>query len=102
MPRLLCAGFVLDHRIWRRWSEALTSIVEDGIRAAEVIKGIRALMKKTPPRKDRLEVNGVILEIIELARGEAVKHGVSVLTELEDPSPWWKQTVSNCNKCCST
>jgi signal transduction histidine kinase len=29
----------------------------------------------------------VILEIIELARGEAVKHGVSILTELADPSP---------------
>jgi signal transduction histidine kinase len=67
--------------------QALTSIVEDGIRAAEVIKGIRALMKKAPPRKDRLEVNEVILEIIELARGEAVKHGVSILTELADPSP---------------
>ena len=67
--------------------QALTSIVEDGIRAAEVVKGIRALMKKAPPRKDRLEVNGVILEIIELARGEAVKHGVSILTELADPSP---------------
>jgi PAS domain S-box-containing protein len=67
--------------------QALTSIVEDGIRAAEVVKGIRALMKKAPPRKDRLEVNGVIFEIIELARGEAVKHGVSILTELADPSP---------------
>ncbi|MGC1560712.1 MAG: ATP-binding protein, partial [Bradyrhizobium sp.] len=63
------------------------SIVEDGIRAAEVVKGIRALMKKVPPRKDRLEVNGVILEIIELARGEAVKRGISILTELTDPSP---------------
>jgi PAS domain S-box-containing protein len=67
--------------------QALTRIVEDGIRAAEVVKGIRVLMKKAPPRKDRLEVNGVILEIIELARGEAVKHGVSILTELADPSP---------------
>ena len=52
-----------------------------------MIKGIRALMKKAPPRKDRLEVTEVILEIIELARGEAVKHGVSILTELADPSP---------------
>ena len=66
---------------------ALIGIAEDGIRAAEVIKGIRALMKQAPPRKDRLEVNGVILEIIELARGEAVKHGVSILTELADPFP---------------
>ena len=67
--------------------EALTSIVDDGVRAAEVVKRIRALMKKAPPRKDRLEINGVIVEIIELARSEAVKHGVSILTELADPLP---------------
>jgi PAS domain S-box-containing protein len=68
--------------------QALSSIVHDGVRAAEVINRIRALLKKAPPRKDRLEINEVILEIIELARGEAVKYGVSVLTELADPSPF--------------
>ena len=68
--------------------QALASIVDDGIRAAEVINRIRALLKKAPPRKDRLDVNEVILEIIGLARGEALKYGVSVLTELADPSPF--------------
>jgi PAS domain S-box-containing protein len=67
--------------------QALTSIVEDGLRAAEVVKRIRALMKKTPPRKEHLEVNGAILGIIDLTRGEAMKHDVSVLTELADPLP---------------
>lgn len=67
--------------------EALTRIVDNGVRAAEVINRIRGLMKKAPPRKDRLEINGVIHEIIELARGEAGKRGVSILTELAYPSP---------------
>ena len=67
--------------------QALTRIVDDGVRAAEVINRVRALMKKAPPRKDRLEINGLILEIIELTHGEAVKHGVSVLTELADLLP---------------
>jgi PAS domain S-box-containing protein len=67
--------------------EALTSIVDDSVRTAELVKRIRALMKKEPPRKDRLEVNGVILEIIEVMRSEAVKHGVSILTELADLLP---------------
>jgi PAS domain S-box-containing protein len=67
--------------------QTLAQIVEDGVRAAEVINRIRALMKKAPPRKDHLEVNGVIHEIIELTRGEAVKCGVSVLTELADSLP---------------
>jgi PAS domain S-box-containing protein len=67
--------------------QALSRIVDNGARAAEVINRIRALMKKALPRKDRLEVNGVILEIIELTRGEAAKYGISVLTELADPLP---------------
>jgi NO-binding membrane sensor protein with MHYT domain len=67
--------------------QSLTSIVEDGTRAGEVINRIRALMKKAPSRKDRLEINGVIVEIIELTRGEAMKYGISVLTELADHLP---------------
>jgi PAS domain S-box-containing protein len=67
--------------------QALTHIVDDGVRAAEVINRIRALMKKAPPRTDRFELNGVILEIIELTRGEALKRGIPVLTELADALP---------------
>jgi len=67
--------------------QSLSSIVEDGTRAGEVIDRIRALIKKAPPRKDRLEINGVIVEIIELTHGEAVKNGISVITELADHLP---------------
>jgi PAS domain S-box-containing protein len=67
--------------------QSLTSIVEDATRAGEVIDRIRALIKKAPPRKDRLDVNGMILEIIEITRGEALKNGISVLTELAEDLP---------------
>ena len=85
-PRLLCAfllGIIASkggaggaHQHRRRWRPR-----------SRGDQRIRALMKKTPPRKDRLEVSEVILEIIELTRGAAVKHGVSILTELADPLP---------------
>jgi C4-dicarboxylate-specific signal transduction histidine kinase len=64
--------------------QVLTSIVEDGTRAGEVIHRIHALMKKAPPQRDRLDINEVILEIIEITRGEAMKHGISVSTQLAD------------------
>ena len=67
--------------------QALARIVKDGNRAAEVIDEIRALIKKTPPRKDRLEINGAIREVIALTREEAVKNGVSVRTELAQGLP---------------
>jgi signal transduction histidine kinase len=44
-------------------------------------------MKKAPPRKDRVELNGAIREVIELTRSEAVKNDVLVQTELADGLP---------------
>src|SRR5437763_5315658 len=62
--------------------QALAHIVQDGVRAGDVVGGIRDLVKKAPPREDRLEINPAIREIIELTRGETVKNGVCVQTEL--------------------
>ena len=64
--------------------QALNRIVANGNRASEIIGRIRALIKKAPPRKDDLETNKVILEVIALARGEVVKNGVSVQTQLAE------------------
>jgi C4-dicarboxylate-specific signal transduction histidine kinase len=62
-------------------------IVKDGNRSAEVIDRIRALIKRAPPRRDRLEINGAIREVIELTRGEALRNGVSVQVELANGLP---------------
>jgi PAS domain S-box-containing protein len=67
--------------------QALQSIVETSLRAGNVVDRIHALIKKAPPRKDRLDINEVICEVIELARGEAIKAGVSVQTDLADSLP---------------
>ena len=67
--------------------QALGRIVETGHRAGDVIDRIRALIKKAPPRKDRLDINEAIREVIELTRGEAAKNGVSVQTHLADGLP---------------
>ena len=45
---------------------------------------IRALVRKVPPRKEALEISGVILEVIALTRGKMVKNGFSVQTHLAD------------------
>jgi PAS domain S-box-containing protein len=67
--------------------QALIRIVKDANRAGDVIGRIRELIKKAPPRQDRVEINAVIGEVIELTHGEAVKNGVAVRTELADGSP---------------
>ena len=67
--------------------QALARIVNDGNRAGEVIGRIRDLIKKTPPRKDSLEINEAILEVVALTRGEVAKNHVSVQTQLPEGLP---------------
>jgi PAS domain S-box-containing protein len=66
---------------------SLGLVVEAGTRAGNVIGGIRALVKKAPPRQACLDLNEAIREVITLTRGEAAKTGVSVRTDLADGLP---------------
>jgi two-component system, LuxR family, sensor kinase FixL len=66
---------------------AVERIVRDGGRASEVIERIRALVKKSPPRQDWLNINDTILEVIALARSEMHTNRVSLHTQLADRLP---------------
>ena len=67
--------------------EALGWIVRDGDRAGAVVSRIRNLIKKAPPSDERVEINAAIREVIEITRGEAMKNGVVVQTDLGDDLP---------------
>jgi C4-dicarboxylate-specific signal transduction histidine kinase len=67
--------------------QALTDIVKDANRAADVISRIREIIKKAPTRKDGLDINEAIGEVITLTHREAVKNGVSVQTQLAEDLP---------------
>jgi signal transduction histidine kinase len=67
--------------------QALGRAVKDGKRAAEIIGRIRTLIKKEPLRKDALEINEAIVEVIALTRGEVMKNNVSVQTQLAEGLP---------------
>jgi C4-dicarboxylate-specific signal transduction histidine kinase len=66
---------------------ALVRIVEDGVRAGEVVGRIRSLVKKTPTPKEGLDINEAILDVVALTNAEAVKSGVSVQTQLAETLP---------------
>jgi C4-dicarboxylate-specific signal transduction histidine kinase len=61
--------------------------VREGNRAGEVVGRIRALIKKAPPRKDAVEINDAILEVIALTRTEATDNIVLVRTQLAEGLP---------------
>src|SRR5215471_11530771 len=64
--------------------EALSSVVGDADRAADIIHRIREQIKKTPPRKERFDLNAAINEVIVLAQSVTHRNGVSVQTRLAD------------------
>ena len=67
--------------------EALACAVKDIDRTGTVVGGIRALMQKAPTRTDSVDLNEAVREVVELTHGEALKHGVSVRTQLADGLP---------------
>jgi PAS domain S-box-containing protein len=67
--------------------QAVDRIVRNGKRAGDILGRIRALIKKVPPRHDRLDINETILEVIELTRSELLRHRISLQTELAQGLP---------------
>src|SRR5271155_301635 len=67
--------------------EALTCIVNDTDRANDVVDRIASLIKKAPPRKEVVNLNAAICDVISLTHGEAVKTGVRVHTQLAGGLP---------------
>src|SRR4029077_2916945 len=66
---------------------ALTCIVNDADRTSDVVDRIGSLIKKAPPRKEVVDLNAAILEVIALTGSEAVKTGVTVSTRLAPQLP---------------
>jgi PAS domain S-box-containing protein len=67
--------------------DVLKEIVKSGNRAADVIGRIRALIKKTPPRKGRFDLNEAVRDVVALTRSEVQRHGVSLKTEFATGLP---------------
>jgi C4-dicarboxylate-specific signal transduction histidine kinase len=62
--------------------DSLSSIRQDGARAGEVIRGLRALARKSGPQPTRLDINDVIRQVLAIARGELLRHNIALRTEL--------------------
>jgi PAS domain S-box-containing protein len=71
----------------RKAREAVGRIVRDGNRASDVLKRVRALLKKAPLIKSSLNVNEVVQEVLVLVGGELRKRAVEASAELDFSLP---------------
>jgi PAS domain S-box-containing protein len=92
------AGVVANAEACLRWLDRATPdldavrrsvewVINDGNRASEVIRRVRALTKKSDIEMVPLDVNDVVRETIPLVQRELNSHQVSLRTELASPLP---------------
>ena len=62
-------------------------IIKDGRRAADIVSRISDFSKKAPVRKERLEINEAILDVLGLARAATSDNGVSAKVQLTKELP---------------
>jgi PAS domain S-box-containing protein len=65
----------------------INRIISDGKRAADIVSRIRDFSKKAPARKEELDINDAIMEIMGLTRVAMPEHGVSVAMQLSERLP---------------
>ncbi|MEJ8815757.1 PAS domain S-box protein [Variovorax ureilyticus] len=66
---------------------SLERIARDGKRASEVIDRIRALVMRQPPRRDRVDVNRAILDVIALTRDQMRRNNIALEETLAEGLP---------------
>jgi PAS domain S-box-containing protein len=59
-------------------------IVNDGNRASQVISGMRAMLKKGSDKKEPLDINELVREVLVFANGEIESERIVVRTELKE------------------
>jgi C4-dicarboxylate-specific signal transduction histidine kinase len=76
-----------DHPDVEEARAAAMRIVKDGTRAAEIVKRIRLLFKKSTQHGELVDANEAIREMIVLLRSEATRYNITVRMELAADLP---------------
>jgi PAS domain S-box-containing protein len=78
----------LDAQKLEEARRSASRVISESHRASQIIGRLRALVKKAPPRKDWLDVNETIHEVIALADSEVQRNGVALEIQLSDDLPF--------------
>jgi PAS domain S-box-containing protein len=67
--------------------EAALGVVRNAKRAADIINRIRSLSRKGGSKRQLVDINEAILEIVALLRSEAQRYTISIRTDLDEDLP---------------
>jgi signal transduction histidine kinase len=81
-----CLRWLASHNL-EEARQSASRAVQNGQRAGEIVKRIRALVQKTPPQKEWVGINEIIDEVIAMASSEVQRNHVSLRTALANDLP---------------
>src|SRR5215468_3765636 len=64
--------------------QAVAAIIRDGTRASSVLVRIRGLLSRGERLRERLDINGVIREVLDLSEGELRRNAISLQTGIPE------------------
>jgi C4-dicarboxylate-specific signal transduction histidine kinase len=67
--------------------EAAARVVKDVTRAGDIVSSIGLLFKKGAALKERVDIDALVREMIEMLRSEATRHGISMRIEIDPRLP---------------
>jgi C4-dicarboxylate-specific signal transduction histidine kinase len=67
--------------------EILSDIVADGRRAGDVVRGIRAMVKKEPVIRQQMNLNDVVAKVVQIVSPDALLRSCEVETSLHPDLP---------------
>jgi two-component system sensor kinase FixL len=67
--------------------DLLTDIMADGRRAGDVIRGVRSMVKKGAPVRQRVNLNDIVMNVVRMVNPDAVLHSCEMETLLEPNLP---------------
>ena len=68
-------------------AEILADIAAEDRRAGEIIHRMRAFLRNDPARREWLDINAVVADVLSILHSETVIHGVSIATDLATNVP---------------
>ena len=91
-------GTITNARATKRWldrdqpnldevRQAVDRIERDGTRATAIIDRLRSLYKKSPPKRELVDVNEMIGDMVMMLRSEATRNAVSIRSEFTSGLP---------------
>jgi PAS domain S-box-containing protein len=82
-----CLRWLAAHNL-EEARQSASRVVQNGQRAGEILKRIRALVQKMPPQQEWVDINETITEVIAMTSSEVQRNHVSLETEFANHLPF--------------